>query len=218
MLQKIDELTIGDHFYLTGEDECYYFCTYTAGEGYNYSSSNRLILNFKKTMDKRGHSDWKYKEMAINRIASMIEKEEIITIFPENSIFVPMPGSKCKNDPMYDDRLTQVLTKAYGGKLNCLELLLQKTSCKSFHLSGDRRDKEKIKMNMYLDKSKIDFVPANIVVFDDVVTTGAHFKAAKELFQSENPSCNVFGLFIARRATNKIEEFKNLLKTDNISL
>lgn len=52
-LTKIDDLTRPDHFYLTPEDACYFLGEYTARKGYAFSPTNQLVLNFKKSLDKR---------------------------------------------------------------------------------------------------------------------------------------------------------------------
>ena len=50
---EIDELTRPDHSWLTDDDRCYFLGEYTARQGYSYSPTNNLILNFKKEMDRR---------------------------------------------------------------------------------------------------------------------------------------------------------------------
>ena len=46
--QRIDEMIIGNHHHLNGDDECYFLIEFTSHEGYEYSSANSLILNLKK--------------------------------------------------------------------------------------------------------------------------------------------------------------------------
>ena len=43
--------------------------------------------------------------------------------------------------------------------------------------------------------------------FDDVLTTGAHFKAVQALLQSQFPQTEIVGLFIARRVPETVNEF-----------
>lgn len=62
---KIDALTLPDHHYLDAQDICYYAGEYTAGEGHAYSETNQLILNFKKSVDKRGTAQWQSQRIAI---------------------------------------------------------------------------------------------------------------------------------------------------------
>ena len=67
---KIDELTRPDHYWLTEEDQCFYLGEYTARQGYAYSATNNLILNFKKALDRRHKREWRYKELAIQQAAA----------------------------------------------------------------------------------------------------------------------------------------------------
>ena len=59
-LCEIDDLLRSDHLYLTENDRCFFFREYTAYEDYDYSETNSLIKNFKKELDKKGTSQWKY--------------------------------------------------------------------------------------------------------------------------------------------------------------
>jgi predicted amidophosphoribosyltransferase len=49
-----------------------------------------------------------------------------------------------------------------------------------------------------------------IGIFDDVLTTGAHFKSVQSLLRDQFPQAQIIGLFIARRVpeTADPEEFK----------
>jgi predicted amidophosphoribosyltransferase len=42
--------------------------------------------------------------------------------------------------------------------------------------------------------------PNIIALFDDVLTTGAHFVAARNVLRSRFPQAQIIGFFIARRA------------------
>jgi hypothetical protein len=64
-LTKIDELTRPDHSFLDGEDSCYFLGEYSARQGFAHSATNNLIMNLKKPMDRRGTSQWQWKERAI---------------------------------------------------------------------------------------------------------------------------------------------------------
>ena len=110
---KIDALTLPDHHYLDAQDICFYASEYTAGEGHAYSNTNQLIHNFKKTMDKRGTAQWQYKERAIQQATNIFRA----AIKPDAKItFVPVPPSKAKNDPLYDDRLLRLLQMTCVGR------------------------------------------------------------------------------------------------------
>ena len=107
-LTKIDALARPDHGHLTEEDPCYFIGEYTARRGYAYSASNNLLLNFKKGMDRRGRPEWRYKAKAIGEAASAF-RAALANGDLDQLTFVPIPRSKAKGDPLYDDRLVQML-------------------------------------------------------------------------------------------------------------
>lgn len=202
-LQKIDELTRRDHYYLEGGDHCYYFGEYTAGAGHAYSATNQLIHNLKKTMDKRGTAQWRHKGIAIDQVAqllrSAIKAEAQLT-------FVPLPPSKAKDDPLYDDRLVQVLQAVCTGRpAEYRELLLQRQSVPAAHTSDVRPTPAEVAANYEINEEAADPPPQTIFLLDDVLTTGCHFKAAQCVLTERFPQANVVGLFIARRVPKSVD-------------
>ena len=108
-LTKVDAAA-PDHWYLTASDECYFLGEYTAGTGYQGSPTNQLIFNLKKSVDRRGLPDWHYKGQAIREVATALQAA-INQDFLDKMTFVPMPPSKARGDPLYDDRMTQVCSR-----------------------------------------------------------------------------------------------------------
>ena len=96
---KIDELTRQDHVYLTPADACYFIGDYTAGQGYAYSATNSLILNFKKPIDRQGRPEWPYKEQAIQTVAGIF-RSALGSSSLDRLTFVPIPPSKAKQDAL----------------------------------------------------------------------------------------------------------------------
>lgn len=208
-LQEIDELTRRDHHYLEVGDHCYFFGEYTAREGYAYSATNQLIHNLKKSVDKRGTPQWRHKEIAIAQAARMLRA----AIKPEAHVtFVPIPPSKAKDDPRYDDRLVQILQGACEGRpTEFRELLLQRKSVDAAHLSDERPTPDDVAANYRIDESLADPAPQTIFLLDDVLTTGCHFKAAERVLKERFPRANIVGLFIARRAPKAVDmDFEDL--------
>ncbi len=91
------------------------------------------------------------------------------------------------------------------GDLDIRDLLAQKTSIHAFHKSGDKRSPKEIERNYELDKRLIEPVPKIICIVDDVLTTGAHFKAARNILSGHFPNTDIVGLFIARRVSGDPE-------------
>lgn len=201
----IDELTRPDHSFLGAEDVCYYLGEYTARAGFAFSETNDLIQNLKKPMDRRERPEWRYKIRAIERSAQMLREalpEEWVT----RVTFVPVPPSKMRDHAQYDDRLLQILEKV-GEKrrLDVRELLVMTENIDPAHLGDDRRSVRELTKRMRLARSLINPLPSAICIFDDILTTGAHFKAAEAILRTHFPEIPVAGLFLARRAPEASE-------------
>ena len=199
MVQKIDDLYLSEHYWLDSGDDCYFFLTYTAKKGYGFSSENQLIFNLKKGMDKQGTGEWHYKERAIEEAAGFFAEARVNELFP-GAIYVPVPPSKAKGSPEYDDRIVKILQKAYGGTLDVRELVVQRQSTDSFHTSGQKRYVDDIYNNLVIDESLAgDIAGGDIVIFDDVLSSGAHFKAMSRLLEQRfGNDVRIHGLFLAR--------------------
>lgn len=197
-LLLIDEIAIRDHYYLNlGTDKCFYYFKYTADKGYSYSKTNNLILNFKKKLDKRGEGHFRYKREAIIEIANLLSRLNQNTI--DNSTFVPIPPSKSKENPLYDDRMVQVLNIGLRGRnADIRELVYQTTDTVECHLSGNR-DIAALEEILKIDETLSDGVREYIVIVDDVLTTGCHYIAMKNILLKRFPEAKIIGLFIARR-------------------
>jgi len=110
-LSRIDDLTRRDHTFLEAEDKCLYLGEYTARKGYQYSDTNKLIINLKKPMERRGLAEWRYKRLAIADAGRQL-REAVDALNPQwlsMATVVPMPPSKIRSDPMYDDRVLQMV-------------------------------------------------------------------------------------------------------------
>lgn len=200
---KIDALTLPDHHYLDAQDICFYASEYTAGEGHAYSNTNQLIHNFKKTMDKRGTAQWQYKERAIQQATNIFRA----AIKPDAKItFVPVPPSKAKNDPLYDDRLLRLLQMTCVGRhADIRELVVQLQSVEAAHLANRRPTPDELVANYRLDESLTEPAPQTVFIVDDVLTTGCHYKAVRQLLMQCFPQAQIAGFFLARRAPKSVD-------------
>ncbi|MDU4125542.1 hypothetical protein [Pantoea sp.] len=197
-LTAIDELTRGQHYHLVEDDRCLFFGEYTARQGYAFSDTNNLIHNFKKGVDKRGRAEWAYKEAAVRRIAGLVNsiaETDVLT-------FVPVPPSKCATDPAYDGRLIDVLRLCQQTKPNTdfRELITQRVSMVASHAADNRPTPEQIAQNYIFNPAAAVGIRNNIVIFDDVLTAGSHYKAMKSTIRQHLPDKAIIGIFIARTA------------------
>jgi predicted amidophosphoribosyltransferase len=124
-----------------------------------------------------------------------------------SATLVPIPPSKKRADPLYDDRMLQVLQKLDpSGSLDVRDVIYQAESTAAMHLSTSRRHPDEIEENYRLDEKLLVPRPRVVGLFDDVLTTGAHFRAASSLLRRAWPDVAIIGIFIARRVVPDPDE------------
>jgi hypothetical protein len=214
-LTKIDDTTRGAHPFLTAEDECYYFGEYFSHRGYDGGGTNQLIFNYKiKPSVAAARPDRKrYKELAVNTIANGLRRA-ITQQGIERRTWVPIPPSKAIAHAEYDDRLLRTLRQGFQGYNVDARLLLRQTaSTTADHETGDRSTPDELYELLELDSAAYNAQPIRdeIVLFDDVLTTGKHFKCCRRRLRETLPDIRIIGVFVARRVLpDPVVEFEAL--------
>lgn len=200
LLTKVDDLLRADHYYLDAADDCYFLWEYTARAGFAHSTTNSLVLNLKKSMDRRGRSEWWYKEQAIATSGDGLAAAMRATWTLNTPLIVPAPPSKVRSNPMYDDRMLQV-ARRIGTTLSLpvAELLENKADRDPQHATAQRRNIQALTDNLQYRAASLASRPTGILLIDDVLTTGATFTACKSVLQRSLPGMPVWGVFVARR-------------------
>jgi hypothetical protein len=203
-LSKVDALILAnqDHYYLNADDQCYFIGEYTARRGFKFSETNNLIYNLKKSPQFRGTNQWYWKERAIAQAGATLRM--VLTGTNEGwlrqTVLVPVPPSKIAEDPLYDDRILRVLrVLGQGLNLDIRELVLQRENMLAAHEREDRPSPEEIAQNYYINEERREPAPASIGVFDDLLTSGSHFKAMQAVLRRQFPDVPITGIFVARR-------------------
>ena len=121
--------------------------------------------------------------------------------FKKPTILVPIPPSKAKDHPEYDDRMIQLAHQFALQRENAevRELITLKQTVEASHLAEKKRTIEKVLENLQLDLSLCKDGVEHMILMDDVLTTGAHFKACQQLLQNQFGQAKIIGIFIARR-------------------
>ena len=201
-LQKVDELSLSDHYHLTDSDECWYFGEYTAYKDWSFSETNQLIKNLKKKMSVKGTNQWPHKLRAIAQVgdlfASVIDPQRL-----QRFLLVPIPPSKIVGDPDYDPRMREILDQA-AARLNChlpiAECITQIHNADPDHESDDSRLYPEDRADTYqVHQGLIPAGTEGILLVDDMLTTGSHYKGAEIALKRLYPQMQVQGLFVARR-------------------
>ena len=205
-LTKIDESSRHHHSFLNEGDECLFFGDYSARRGFAHSPTNQLIFNFKKPMRMQNSPGWHYKNRAINETAAAFSK--ILGPRLANITLVPVPPSKLKTDPDYDDRMMDMLRalQAPPGIIpDIRELIVQTQPMQASHESDSRPRPAELEVAYEVDEALIQPYPTWIGVIDDVLTTGSHFRAVSNVLKNRFPAARITGLFIARRVPEAID-------------
>lgn len=192
----VDDLIRADHFFLATTDTVFFLREYTPRMGFSYSTTNDLILNFKK---KPGTPGQPYKQGAINTLAEELSRCIRLEVLSQIT-FVPVPPSKAQGDPLYDDRLVRLLRRLHSGHqtLDIREVVVQSKSMSSAHDSEQRPTIAELKASYQVRDQLLEGIRSVVVIFDDVLTTGSHFKAVSEKLSEARAGLDIQGLFLAR--------------------
>ena len=195
------------HHHLKPEHRCYYWGEYTAwdftrGQNANFSETNRLIADLKVPVDQVGSIEWERKLQAIHEVSSAFAKFWRWHELADKAVLVPMPPSKSSSDPLYDARMERVV-EGIGAKsnapLSCVALLVSDGSLGASHQTNARPKVKDLVKSLSIDEAKVPARPPRMVfLFDDVLTTGAHFIACSTHVRRTFPQARIIGNFVAR--------------------
>lgn len=201
-LRKVGTLELPDHVFLDEEDECYYIGNYTPGENYNHSEVNQIVFNLKMPVAYQNEYRYRYKRREIARCGAAIGRA-VNNTMATYSALVPIPPSKPCSHPEYDDRVAQIAANAHPFRKS--ELLTTSIVREPAHLN--RQKKRSIQGVYDTLESHADRIldASTCILIDDVLTTGASFKACKRKITEMGVFERILGVFVARCAWPKLE-------------
>ena len=206
--QRIDATHIAQHSFLTLEDECYFLFEYTSKMGFSFSATNNLISNLKKKPSESHRPGYHYKARAIRECSAALGPAINSKWLAEGGVLVPVPPSKAKGDPDYDERMLSICRGIVAPtKVDVRELVTQSESIAAAHESadGERPSVEQYLAIYSIAEEAATPTPTAIAVVDDVLTRGTHFRAMKLVLQARFPGVPVVGFFIARRVFPEVD-------------
>ncbi|ACX74425.1 hypothetical protein Fisuc_0815 [Fibrobacter succinogenes subsp. succinogenes S85] len=181
--EKLSGTSVG----LEDTDEIWRYEIYCPEERDDYFSD---LHNLKKSTDKKEKYEWRYKTEAIAKCSGFLKE---FRFQAENPFIIPMPPSKKKGTPEYDNRLVQIIKKVTN--VTCLDIFDVKESVESTHKPEQTKDLIAIQNNLVMSTTEKIEILDLVYVLDDVLTTGTHFKAIKNKILEINPDIRVIGLF-----------------------
>jgi len=202
-LVELDEQMRADHCFLGDADRCLCLADYLPGRGTAANRVNQLIANLKcppliATTDPRRR---RYKQQAIGEVARAL-RAAVSQSWVERATWVPIPTSRPPPDADYDDRLQRVLRQAFGDyALDLRALLYQSQPTAADHASARRSSFAALYGLIGLDRQLLARAPLRdrIVLFDDVLTTGKHYKCCEHRLRETLDLIPISGVFVARR-------------------
>lgn len=90
-------------------------------------------------------------------------------------------------------------------RLDVRELVIQRASTAAVHDQENRPPPDQIQANYGVDDALRNPAPQVIGLFDDVLTTGAHYRAASAALNQAFPHVRIIGFFIARRVPEAVD-------------
>jgi len=185
--------------YLEPDDFCIFARDYYPYYGYQEGETNSLIFNFKKPISAKGTNQWKHREKAVNKFAN--EASEIIPL--NKKIYVTaIPSSLAKSDENYNFKFEDFFTelKIIRPEIKDISPITIIKSTQASHYGGAREIDEILTNYKWTGMEEPN--PEFILLFDDVITTGAHFKAFQKFLKQNGFMGKVYGIFWAKSFYN----------------
>lgn len=201
-MHSLDQQRRGEHCHLGPEDDCRYLFEYVPGRPRGVIAQLMRSYKCRPLLAAASAPRLHFKELAIARIAALL-RAHACRGFVEAATWVPVPPSAAAQEPDYDDRLERTLRIAFEGyDLDLRALLRQTRSTRPDHCREHRLSFASMLRVIRPDAEALAACPprARIVLFDDLLTTGKHYKCCEQRLRELLPRIPICGWFIARRA------------------
>lgn len=155
-----------------------------------------MIINFKKSISKKGTYAWGYRNSTIWKFAQKLHS----ILESETFTIIPCPTSKHADDPEYNDRMVRLCEelKEFSPNYDIQHCIITTKSHKETHRGGGQREPATIlEYTEWVEPTKIP--NERVILIDDVCTTGAHFRAYYDLATKHlsRYDCKIAGIFLA---------------------
>lgn len=206
---RIDRVNSFNHRALESSDVCLFLYTrekHAYGEIDQWSYAYRTVENFKISPKALASNPArrKYKEGAIRTVANDLKRLFQAANQDARFLLVPAVTSKSRTDPDFDDRLIRVCSMVANRfpNVDSVEMLSMRQTMEPAHTGSGTRNADTLLSNIVVDRSVAIGDYACVLVFDDVISSGAHFKACERAIRAAYGSGVVVeGVFWARTAS-----------------
>jgi predicted amidophosphoribosyltransferase len=91
------------------------------------------------------------------------------------------------------------VARAIGSNVDVREVLYTKTHRAAMHSNTNKRDQVALRETLGIRAEILGRPPAEVILLDDLLTTGCSFMVCKAMLSEIWPEANISGIFIARR-------------------
>lgn len=209
----IDETNWNEYHYILPSDHCFYLWERMSRlwqpggtPDYDKYPTNHFISNYQIPVRESNPYRLRHKGPALAFAAASLS-----ALLPQEwrdiGTFVPMPPSKVKDDPDHDDRLLKTLLAVRPALPDLRELVLLRENVDS--KQKGLRPEDRVP-HYAIDENVAEPQPPLVFLFDDVLTTGCHFKAVQAVLADRFTELVVCGLFLARavRPTDDVDVYE----------
>ena len=205
----------GQVFHLKENDFLVYAREFVSGKGYQGGLTNSLILNFKKPPYKKENPpEWKHREKAVKQFAKEIE---LLLRSIKRAVLTAIPSSNKKDHPKYDNRFEDLFIEILKSHPEwIIEWPVEiKENIEPSHISKEKNP-DVLKKN-YFWKGFKNKEPEALYIFDDIMTTGAHFRAMSDFLRENQYKGKIIGICWAKAVApppdpEELKEIKFVLK------
>lgn len=95
--------------------------------------------------------------------------------------------------------MARLVRAELGIEADVRELVVQRQSYEASHTATTRARPEDLIALYAIDETISQPAPQQILIVDDVLTTGSHFVAMRQVLEARFPGVWIGGLFVARR-------------------
>lgn len=188
---------------LEESDICYYYLVRTS-EGYNASTANSRIENFKKKPERfrDNASVWRYKLDEIERFAAdvcdLLARPDFENMLSHlrRPVIAPIPPSKARSHEFYDSRMEDLCKKIAesNGRIEFENPFSMRDNVTPMH-EGGTREVDYLKRKLMF--SGFSMPPDLVILIDDVLLKGTHYVACRDIIRGVYPAVPIIGLFLS---------------------
>ena len=172
-------------------ESCFYLEDYYPSSRFSQDINSKMLLKFKDS-DKEAIQFWSRKLISSAIIEKLSNVDIIIRVLGHDEL-----SSLNKNSPL--DKLCKLLAKEIPCSFNP-SLLTKKRKNKSLKFLNKSKRSSELKNIYHFNKFGMnDF---NILVMDDITTTGSTFKEISRSIKENSPNANIYFLVLGHTVPN----------------